>query len=126
MNFKDYLTEEERIDCWKAGMVRKMASCGVTPSQLGFEKTAQIGGVLSAAGQGLSKIPEFVGGGVQNAAALALLLGLPLGAVLHFVDRSMRRDNKEIEKLTKIRDTYQGVIESVKNRAGAHGYNYMG
>lgn len=110
MNFNDYLTPEERLECWKAGFVRKLASAGVKPSDLGFEKNAGIGSLIGGA----------IGGGVKGVVGLSLLAGLPLGALLHYLHRSIKKDSKETEKLTALRDTYNSVIEGVKNRASAN------
>lgn len=113
MNFNDYLTPEERAECLKAGFIRKLASAGVRPSDIGIEKSA------STLGTAINVTAQALGGGAKGLIGVSLLAGLPLGALVHFLHRSMRKDSKETEKLTALRDTYNSVIEGVKNRTGA-------
>ena len=119
MNFKDYLTEEERLECWKVGMLRKMASCGIKPSDIGMEKCAILG--MHTAGQVVKgTIQAGVGASkaVKNTAvtafAAALLLGLPLGGILHYLDRTASNDSKDIEKSKAIRDAYQKAVAGLE------------
>lgn len=112
MDFREYLTKEERLACLKAGMVRKMANYGVTPSQLGFEKGAQLEGIGNFLGKAWDVTKDLGKTGI----ALSLLGGLPIGAMLHYIDRSATKDSKEVERLTKMRDTYLDVVESVKRK----------
>lgn len=108
MNFREYLTKEEREACIRAGMVRKMANYGVTPSELGFTKEAQDTGSWLSTTWDIAK--TLGKGGI----ALSILTGLPIGAMLHYIDRSASNDSKKIERLTKTRDTYLDAMESVK------------
>jgi hypothetical protein len=114
MNFRDYLTEEERLGCWRLGFVKKIASCGIKPSDLDisdpFEKDATWVG--EAAKETAASGKDLVRAG----ASAALLLGLPLGAMLHFIHRSIKKDSKETEKLEKMRDLYSDVVQSIKDQ----------
>lgn len=115
MNFKRYLTNDERLACMKAGMVRKMASLGVRPSSVGLDKMAMVKSALGpvdffkAFGSGIGSIPA-------NAIALAFVTGIPLGAMLHYIDRSMTKDSKKTQRLEETRDTYNMAMESMKSR----------
>lgn len=120
MNFKDYLTEEERFECLKAGMLRKVASCGKTPSEVGLDgimKSASFWNFLASKGpKALSVTAGAVSSATQNALALSLLLGVPIGAAMHYIDRSMKKDSKKTERLVATRDTYNTVMDAMKSR----------
>lgn len=113
MNFNDYMTPEERVECWKMGFVRKLASAGVKPSDLGMTKSA------ATAANAAKALFGAAGTGIKGVVGLALLAGLPLGALAHFLHRSMKKDSKETEKLVALRDTYNSVMEGMKNRSAA-------
>lgn len=110
MNFKNYLTVEEREACTKAGIVRKLAEYGVSLSDVGIEKTATIGDVLRVARDSANDL-------AKGTVGLSFLAGIPAGLLLHVVDRSLTKDDKESERLEKMRDTYLDFIAKVKNRA---------
>lgn len=117
MDFREYLTPEERQECWRVGFVRKMASAGVKPSDVGMTKEAFYIPVASELAEGAGTVLRAGGATLKGTMALALLTGLPIGAALHFLGRAMTKDNKETEKLTALRDTYNTVIEGIKNRS---------
>ena len=109
MNYRNFLTPEEREECWRAGFVRKMASCGIRPSECGIEKDADFASALSKVwGVGKDMFKGTIG--------IGLLGGLPLGAILHFVDRAVKNDSKETERLVKTRDTYLDVVAEIKRK----------
>lgn len=110
MNFRDFLTPEEREACWRAGFIRKLASNGVSLSEAGMEKDAlSIENSVKTiwnAGKDLAK----------GTIALGLVSGIPLGILTHFIGRALSKDNKEVERLTKTRDTYIDVVEGLKRK----------
>ena len=114
MNFKKYLTPEEREQCWRVGFVRKMAACGKRPSDFGFEKKAFLGEGLGKAMTGLSDALLAAGG-------LSLAAGLPIGIFLHLADKSMTSDRKKTKELIKQRDVYQDAIAQLRSQLAASG-----
>ena len=111
MNFKKYLTVEERADMWNVGFIRKLASVGKKPSDLGLTKDAQlqwVGNAIKGTAQGIKDLG-------RSGFGLALLAGLPTGIALHFIDRDLKNDSVEVQKLKRKKDLYNAaVIEAVK------------
>jgi hypothetical protein len=116
MNFKDYLTDEERLQCIKFGIMRKTASCGKTPKDIGLDGMIKSSGVLDVLGKAYGVTSGAVSGTLTNAIALSVLAGVPVGAMLHYLDRSMKKDSKKTERLIATRDTYNNVMNAMKSR----------
>ena len=108
MNFKDYLTPDERLGCWQAGFMRKLASVGKRPSDVGLTKEAfGIGAVsdfVKSVGSAAKDVGEAVGDVSIGTLGVGLAAGLPLGVLLHLADKSLRSSSKKTRELKAQRD----------------------
>lgn len=118
MNFKRYLTPEERLGCWQAGFLRKMASVGKKPSDLGFTKEANW---LNSTLKGVGVASDLAKDAVLATLGLGLISGLPIGMVLHVADKSLRRDSKKTKELKAQRDAYRDAVARLRNSLQAEG-----
>lgn len=114
MNFKDYLTPDERLGCWKAGFMRKLASVGKRPSDVGLTKEAfGIGAVsdfVKSVGSAAKDVGEAVGDVSIGTLGVGLAAGLPLGVLLHLADKSLRSSSKKTRELKAQRDAYRDAM----------------
>lgn len=120
MNYKKYLTPEERLSCWQVGFLRKVASVGRKPSDVGFDKSASVVGDIV---HGLGTMAGAAKDSVSGFLAVALLSGLPIGTMLHLADNSLKRSSKKEKELKAQRDAYRDAMAQLKNHvAGQEGY----
>lgn len=86
--FRQLLSPEERVACWKLGMHTKFADAGVPVSRI--DETIKLAAPTT---------PLFsVGGAAKAIMAMSLLTGIPLGIAAHVVgQRISATRNKEQE-----------------------------
>ena len=120
MNFKMYLTPEERLGCWQAGFMRKMAGVGKKPSDFGFTKEAAglptAGDLWTAFSSGLGAMASGVSDLGTTGLGIAIAAGLPIGVVMHLADKSLKRNSRKTRELKAQRDTYRDAMAQLKNR----------
>lgn len=116
MNFKEYLTPEERLGCWQAGFMRKLAAAGKVPSDVApAGVTTKEAGFGSSMVKGVELMWNALGDSVIGALGLGLAAGLPIGTVLHVADRNLKSDRKKTKELMAQRDAYRDAIAKLKN-----------
>lgn len=98
----DYISKSDRIRSMKLGMLYKLAEADISKSEFkrsyldSFRLTKQAG-ISDTISKGLQ-------GGVESAALVALLTGIPLGAAAHYlIEAANRNSEQETQKLRKIK-----------------------
>lgn len=114
MNFKRYLTAEERLGCWQAGFMRKLASAGKLPSDVGLTKEALGLNTVTDFMRGVGAAAKDVGTAVGDVSigtlGLGLAAGLPIGVLLHLADKSLRSSSRKTKELKAQRDAYRDAM----------------
>jgi hypothetical protein len=98
----DYISKSDRIKSMKLGMLYKLAEAGMTKSEF---KKSYINSFKLTKQAGISDtISKGLQGGIESAALVALLTGIPLGAATHYIiEAANRNSEKETQKIRKIK-----------------------
>ena len=109
--FKQLLTAEERVACWKLGMHTKFADAGIAPSKI--DET-----IKEAAGE----TPLFsVGGAAKAIMAVSLLTGIPLGIAAHVVGQRISATRSKEQELNSQVGYYRNAARQLEGGLQAAG-----
>ena len=99
----EFLTPSERLDAMRIGGLRKLASMGIKPSDMGK---------LVKKSESPNKI-----GLLGAALRTSVLIGAPLGAIWYVVSSGLKDDDLKTRKMKETLDHYNGVVEENKARS---------
>jgi len=124
---KKYLTDDERLLCWRAGSAQKIASMGLTqldaasiilsdPADTAGERGIEKRGQLSELAHVIS--PYSV---AKTIFAVSLITGIPVGIVAHEFGRRKNKITNEERKLETEADYYRAATDQLENGMRAYG-----
>ena len=109
--FKQLLTPEERVACWRLGMHTKFADSGIPPSQI--NETIKIAAPTT---------PLFsVGGAAKAIMAVSLLTGIPLGIAAHVVGNRISATRSKEKELDSQIGYYRNATQQLEGGLAAAG-----
>lgn len=102
----EFITPEERLDGIRVGALRKLASYGMKPSDLGkaMEKSGQSATTASDALMAVLKT--------------AVVIGVPVGALMYAMRSSVKKQDDKTAKMRKALDHYNDQVFEFKNNNG--------
>lgn len=102
----EFITPEERLDGIRVGALRKLASYGMKPSDLGqaMEKSGQSAATASDALMAVLKT--------------AVVIGVPVGALMYAMRSSVKKQDDKTRKMQSALDHYNDQVFEFKNSMG--------
>lgn len=124
---KKYLSDEERLACWRAGSVQKIASMGLT--QLDAASILLADPKPESPAEKTAETPVFGLGDILNLpvvtaktiAAVSLITGIPLGIVAHKLGQRTDQVLSQDRKLETEADYYRDAARQLENGMMASG-----
>ena len=96
----EFLTPAERLEAMRIGGMRKLASCGLKPSDM--DSMAKKAGTEDKIG--------LLGAALRT----SVLIGAPLGAVWYVLSNGLKEDSSKTKRMKATLDHYNTVVEENK------------
>jgi multisubunit Na+/H+ antiporter MnhC subunit len=103
----EFITPEERLDGIRVGALRKLASYGMKPSDLGQAMEKSGANPVGTASDALMAVLKT-----------AVVIGVPVGALMYAMRSSVKKQDDKTRKMQSALDHYNDQVFEFKNSRG--------